>query len=42
MAPTGKVGKKDKAASKEDAEIAAEEAADAILDNVYSWKKVSK
>ncbi|MBR1978496.1 MAG: prepilin-type N-terminal cleavage/methylation domain-containing protein [Akkermansia sp.] len=42
VAPTGKVGKKDKAASKEDAEIAAEEAADAILDNVYSWKKVSK
>ncbi len=42
VAPNGKAGKKEKAASKEEAEIAAEEAADAILDNVYSWKKVSK
>lgn len=41
VAPNGKVAKK-KAANKEEAEIAAEEEADAILDNVYSWKKVSK
>lgn len=41
-ATTGKATGKKKAASKEEAEIAAEEAADAILDNVYSWKKVSK
>ncbi len=41
VAKRGK-GSKSKSASKEEAEIAAEEEADAILDNVYSWKKVSK
>ncbi len=44
VAKTGKSGKKSgkSGKNKEEEEIAAEEEADAILDNVYSWKKVSK
>ncbi len=43
VAKTGRsAGRSKSGKSKEEAEIAAEEEADAILDNVYSWKKVSK